>query len=853
MMRFERMGVPTAHGHKSPYTITGQYSGDDNGNSNLRRIAYDHISYHRTQAISGTAGIMYFYNEVIKREPRYTGERLGFAREDVAGWSPYDQAKFGLGIYGPGHRLDGTLSEEERKPTPHDPTRFGSMDTGDRADVFSVTGTSYADALRNFNTLANDKENGGVFGSSYITENAKFGNMFNPEVYAFGDGLPLIPPTEELVVEMLQATQRGRYEILGKMPLRSGRITVEKAAINAVMAGAKPEHFPAVLAAMEIYANDIDNGKMMRHAMSTGGLYALMMVLSGPIVNDLNMKLDVGVSSGAGNEANTVIGRAVRMCIRNIGHNRNPNIDTTGRIGKQNDHTLTVIAENINALPQGWKTHSEMMGFPANASTITMVEYGQNFSWRRIANQPMAHTLSDTLRDLRRVGSVAAQPQFYVFPPAMADALVDIGFTTKELVKEWLAGANPTTPDGRLILPVPPDAGTARNRHLVWPIVAGTDPGYAQVYSCNQVGINNYQTQLIETPGGLTAPSEPQNFNVAFSNGKRTATLTWSAPARTGGAPVAWYQVSSSNGINDHRPNGAPAGIEHTTWLTTWVNAPTSNQGMNWISLPATATTYTFTDLDPNAQMFFTVRAVNNIRNSAEVTPGLTTQQGIGGYAPDDFNRRANGVGAWAMFVEPPKQLEGPVKWGDRWPMYPAHSTLTLSATGGTAEARTIRAASMDSFGSPAAIVPIQTIKDGNGIVTGNLIANVRTALGGTTGAQAQSNALTYTMNWTTHPVQNAHLKATVTATGGGNTANAYLLGTIGNNTFEMITSGYLGAQGGSPPQQLASLNTLTFFATQPGTYTITLELWDVARDNRWAVERNDMVTTVTQVITVVP
>ena len=69
----------------------------------------------------------------------------------------------------------------------------------------------------------------------------------------WGDGLPLVPPTREAVARMLKATSRSPSEVIGKIPMKSGTATIEKIAINAVMAGAKPEYFPVIIAAMEAF------------------------------------------------------------------------------------------------------------------------------------------------------------------------------------------------------------------------------------------------------------------------------------------------------------------------------------------------------------------------------------------------------------------------------------------------------------------------------------------------------------------------------------------------------------------------------------------------------------------------
>jgi hypothetical protein len=567
----------------------------------------------------------------------------------MADWSPYDLVRWAIGVYDDGP-LNGMLTQEERSPSIIERSLLGDLDTTDRAATFSVTGTSYADAYQKFNKLAMEKKDD-RFGYGLPPSQGGFGGRFNPEIYCFGDGLALIPPTPELVDEMLGATTRGRDEILGKLKMRAGIITVEKCAINAVMAGAKPEYFPVVLAAMEAYANGFNNGKMYYHAMSTGGLYGFAFVVSGPIVKELGMNSGMG-ATGAGNTANDTIGRAIRMCIRNIGHNRVPNIDTTGRVGKQNDHTLTIIAENMDELALlGWRSHSEMMGFPAGSSTISMTETGTNNESRKIGGEPFAWSATDGIDGIlpRLIRNWANGAGFVVIPPSVASVLVDEGMTTKESVKEWLATHNNTGA-----------VGTGLVRRLVWPILAGDYPGYAYDLSANTGGMDTYQTQLItgavltQAGQGTTPPSEPLNFTITYSLDRTTATLSWNPPARIGGNLLG-YQVSATDGGETFRAT------------TLGEYATPSNQGMLWYPASPTslgtflqATTCTFTNLNPDAQYFFRVRARTDLRNAAEVV-NIDANPVNSIYTPDMFNLRDAGTGAVAMRTDPAKKLTSAV------------------------------------------------------------------------------------------------------------------------------------------------------------------------------------------------
>jgi hypothetical protein len=245
--------------------------------------------------------------------------------------------------------LTDALTVEEINPPVITAQMLAGWTTGDpTATRLSVQGSTEMQASRNFNRMAAD--------------------------LGFGDGLPLIMPLPCLVDEMLAATTRGANEVLGKIMPRGGIITVEKAAVNAVMAGARPSFFPVVLAALEAYASSWEDGNLLYHSLTSSDNYSMMLLVSGPIVEELGITGQWGYL-GSGNEANNAIGRAVRLAIRNIGQNRTGETDGTARIGRQNDHAMTVFGEESALLPQGWERFHELKGFDRNQSTITLLSY----------------------------------------------------------------------------------------------------------------------------------------------------------------------------------------------------------------------------------------------------------------------------------------------------------------------------------------------------------------------------------------------------------------------------------------------------------------------------------------------
>lgn len=153
-------------------------------------------------------------------------------------------------------------------------------------------------------------------------------------IYARGwsDGLPVVPPTETRVLAMLEGTSRAADEVVAVVPPDLAECTVEKAAVNAVMAGCRPEHLPVVLSAVEAVCNDTFN---LHGVQATTMGAAPVLVVNGPIRRGLGMKSGVGVFS-PGNRANSTIGRALQLVVRNVGGSRPGGVDrsTFGHPGK---------------------------------------------------------------------------------------------------------------------------------------------------------------------------------------------------------------------------------------------------------------------------------------------------------------------------------------------------------------------------------------------------------------------------------------------------------------------------------------------------------------------------------------
>ncbi|HEX7948552.1 MAG TPA: hypothetical protein VF495_28065 [Phenylobacterium sp.] len=131
----------------------------------------------------------------------------------------------------------------------------------------------------------------------------------------FSDGLPLVAPTPERVLRMLSGTTRDSQDIVAIVPPSMAPVTVEKIAINAVMAGCKPEYLPVVIAAVEAVCTDEFN----IHGVNATTMGASpVLVVNGPVRHAIGMNMKQA-ALGNGNRANATIGRAVRLVVRNVG------------------------------------------------------------------------------------------------------------------------------------------------------------------------------------------------------------------------------------------------------------------------------------------------------------------------------------------------------------------------------------------------------------------------------------------------------------------------------------------------------------------------------------------------------
>jgi len=179
----------------------------------------------------------------------------------------------------------------------------------------------------------------------------------------FCDGLPILPPTKTRVEKMLKYSDRELGEIIAFIPPRNMPATTEKLAINAVMAGCKPEYFPIIITAFEAISEQRYNlGAVATTTYPTCNAF----IISGPIAKEVGINSDEGCL-GPGFRANATIGRAINLAINNIG---GVFVGVNYHPAHQSPAKYTyAFGENIDENP--WASTNVEAGYTSDATTVT--------------------------------------------------------------------------------------------------------------------------------------------------------------------------------------------------------------------------------------------------------------------------------------------------------------------------------------------------------------------------------------------------------------------------------------------------------------------------------------------------
>ena len=246
----------------------------------------------------------------------------------------------------------------------------------------------------------------------------------------WSDGLPLVPPTAERVLAMLEGTSRAPDDLVAVVPPDLAPCTVEKVAINAVMAGCKPEYLPVVLTAVEAACTDAFNiHGLLATTMSVGPV----ILVNGPVRKRLAMNSGINVF-GQGNRANATIGRALQLVIRNVGGGRPGEVDraTFGNPGKLG----FCFAEDEEGSP--WSPLAEDFGAaPGQDALVLFPGEGPRTLTDQLSREPdsLARTFAVNLRAMYHPKLAGgAMEALLVIGPEHSRIFRAAGWSKKELV-----------------------------------------------------------------------------------------------------------------------------------------------------------------------------------------------------------------------------------------------------------------------------------------------------------------------------------------------------------------------------------------------------------------------------------
>ena len=207
-------------------------------------------------------------------------------------------------------------------------------------------------------------------GGTLVSRKIEYAETEDPVELAYArgwtDGLPVVPPTDERVIAMLKGTTRKASEVVGKIPPFLAECTVEKVAINAVMAGCKPSFMPVLLAALEAALEPVFT---LHGVLATTYFSSPIIVVNGPVAKKIGMNCGIN-ALGQGNRANATIGRALNLIVLNVGGGRPGEADRS-TLGAPSKYTLCFAEDESDP---AWEPLSVARGLPRGVSAVTLFQ-----------------------------------------------------------------------------------------------------------------------------------------------------------------------------------------------------------------------------------------------------------------------------------------------------------------------------------------------------------------------------------------------------------------------------------------------------------------------------------------------
>lgn len=273
------------------------------------------------------------------------------------------------------------------------------------------------------------------------------------------DGLPVVPPTADLVRQFVEFVGRSPEELVAEIPPLGGRATIERIAVNSVMAGCLPEHMPVVIASIQAMMEERFN---LRGVQCSTGIHSPLMIINGPIAKSLDVNSGYNCF-GQGWRANATIGRAVKLALVNLG-GAIPGESDKSTFGHPGNFTYC-IAENEEANP--WEPLHVELGFLPTDSTVTVfpAEAPHNIMYHAGNARDLLMVVADTMCPLGNVQMYVMGDTFVVLGPEHAKIIAQDGWRKRDIKQYLFEHARKPV---RLLRRGGPPQGDTR-RELLWP------------------------------------------------------------------------------------------------------------------------------------------------------------------------------------------------------------------------------------------------------------------------------------------------------------------------------------------------------------------------------------------------
>ena len=279
------------------------------------------------------------------------------------------------------------------------------------------------------------------------------------------DGLPVVPPTKERVKEFIDFLGRPPDDLIAEVPPLGGKATVERIAVNSVMAGCLPEHMPVIVTAIEAMMEERFN---LRGVQCSTGIHTPLLIINGPVRKRLNVNSGYNCF-GQGWRANATIGRAVKLLLVNLG-GAIPGETNKSTFGHPGSYTYC-IAEDEDANP--WEPLHVEAGFAESDSTVTVypAEAPHNIMYHASNPRDFLTVLADSMCTLGNAQMYVMGDTFVVLGPEHARILAQAGWKKRDIKLFLFEHAR--KPVGLLRHGGPPQGDSRRG--LFWPKFVDSD------------------------------------------------------------------------------------------------------------------------------------------------------------------------------------------------------------------------------------------------------------------------------------------------------------------------------------------------------------------------------------------